>query len=191
MEGKGGGRSETDFSTSYETQKKTPWLSEPFEIGKRPADTAKPEKQGSETNCRMKERRFRFPKNIRLQKAWQFDRLFRTGRRNQGRLVRLLFISAPDGTRRIGVAVGKRQGDSPARNRGRRVLKEALRRLLPWMRNGYWVVFTLKTSGLDTSARDVYFDSAQLMKRAGLLREDWPGPDWETDRRRMPDETAC
>ena len=62
---------------------------------------------------------------------------------------------------------------------------------MPWMRNGYWVVFTLKTSGLDTSARDVYFDSAQLMKRAGLLREDWPGPDWETDRRRMPDETAC
>ncbi|MFP4481596.1 MAG: ribonuclease P protein component [Thermovirgaceae bacterium] len=139
----------------------------------------------------MTERRFPYPKNARLQKAWQFDRLFRTGRRVQGRLVRLLFIASFDGTKRVGVAVGKKQGNSPARNRARRVLKEALRRLMPWMCDGYWVICTLRTSALKISARDVYFDCARMMKRAGLLRDDWPGPDWETDRRHGLDEAAC
>lgn len=178
--------SETDVSASYKTKKKTPWLSEPFKIGKWPADPAKPEKQGQKTTCRMKRRGFAYPRSARLQKAWQFDRLFRTGRRIQGRLVRLLFMASLDGTTRVGVAVGKKQGNSPERNRGRRILKEALRRLLPWMHDGYWVVCTLRTSALKKSAREVYFDGAQLMQRAGLLREDWPGPDWETDRRRGP-----
>ncbi len=182
--------SETDLSASYKTKKKTPWLSEPFKVGKWPADPEEPEKQGQETTCRMTRRGFPYPRNVRLRKAWQFDCLFRTGRRIQGRLVRLLFIASSDGTTRVGVAVGKKQGNSPERNRGRRILKEALRRLLPWMREGYWVICTLRTSALKTSAREVYLDIAGLMQRAGLLREDWPGPDWETDRG-PSDESAC
>ena len=134
--------------------------------------------------------RFRYPKGARLKKAWQFDYLFRTGRRIRGELVRLLFITSPDGTTQLGVAVGKRQGNSPKRSRGRRILKESFRRLLPWVKDGYWVVCTPRTEALGISARKAYQDISSLMFRAGLLNEDWPGPDWDIDGRISADENA-
>lgn len=122
--------------------------------------------------------RFGFPRTSRLLHGWQFDLVFRTGRRVQGELVRLLFVDAPDGVTRIGVAVGKRQGKSFRRNRGRRLLREAIRRLLPWIRPGLWVMLTLRTAGLEAGGVAVYEDLARLLRSRGFLTEDFPGPSW-------------
>ncbi|MBL3593696.1 MAG: ribonuclease P protein component [Synergistaceae bacterium] len=129
--------------------------------------------------------RFGFPRTSRLTQGWQFDLAFRTGRRIQGELVRLLFLEAPDGMTRIGVAVGKRQGKAVVRSRGRRVLREAARRLLPWIRPGYWFVLTLSGQALQSGARPVYEDLACLLQARGFLDGSFPGPDWtpwEEDR---------
>ncbi len=72
----------------------------------------------------------------------------------------MLFLEAPDGRTRVGFAVGKRQGKSHERNRGRRILKEGFRRLLPWMKAGVWVVASLRTGGMNAGAREVYYDLA-------------------------------
>nr|WP_321503820.1 ribonuclease P protein component [uncultured Dethiosulfovibrio sp.] len=104
--------------------------------------------------------------------------MFRTGGRHRGSLVRLLFIEAPDGVTRFGVVVGKRQGNACVRSRGRRVLREAARRLAPWVRPGVWLVFSLSTRGLTANGREIYYDLGSLMKRSGFLTDSWPGPSW-------------
>jgi len=126
--------------------------------------------------------RFGYPRQYRLRKGWQFDLVFRTGRRVNGALVRLLFLPSPDGTTAFGVAAGKHQGSSPVRSRSKRVLRESIRRLRPWVREGFWVICMLRNSALGRNARDVYEEMARLFRRSGLMEKDWPGVDWMSDR---------
>lgn len=99
--------------------------------------------------------------------------------------MRLLFLEVPDSPLRIGLAVGKKQGASHERNRGRRILKEGFRRLRPWMKDGFWLVASLRDQGMAANARDIYFDLARLLFRNNFLSPDWPGANWE-----MPQEGA-
>lgn len=121
---------------------------------------------------------FQYPASLRLKQGWEYDTLFRTGSRFKGRLVRLLFVESPDGTTRYGMAVGKRLAKSHLRNRGRRLLKESVRRLHPWVKDGVWIILSLNEQGLAAKACDVYADLAALMSRKGFMKDDWPGPVW-------------
>jgi len=119
-------------------------------------------------------RPFKFPANFRLKKGWEFDLVFRTSRRVKGELVRLLFVETGEGPPRLGAAVGKRQGTSAVRSRGRRVLREAFRHCRPWIRNGIWIVAMLRTSGLKAKTDEIYEEMARLLDRQGLLKEGIP-----------------
>lgn len=118
---------------------------------------------------------FPYPASLRLKTGWEYDTLFRTGSRLKGRLVRLLFVKAPDGTTRYAMAVGKKLGKAHRRNRGRRLLREAVRRLHPWMKQGWWFALMLSGPGIDAGAAAVYADLAHTLKRGGFLEDDWPG----------------
>lgn len=117
---------------------------------------------------------FRFPASLRLKKGWEFDLVFRTGRRVKGELVRLLFLGVGDGPPRLGAAVGKRQGSSVARNRGRRILREAFRVLHPWMKDGVWIVAMLRSAGLKAGTREIYTDMVALLRKEELLKPGFP-----------------
>jgi ribonuclease P protein component len=93
--------------------------------------------------------------------------------------VRLLFLEAPDGRTRVGFAVGKRWGKSHERNRGRRILKEGFRRLMPWMKEGMWVVASLRSGGMTAGAVEVYYDLARTLASRGMMVGEWPGSDWD------------
>lgn len=97
--------------------------------------------------------------------------------------MRLVFVRSPDGSTRIGLAVGKKQGKAHERNRGRRVLKEGIRRLIPWIREGVWLVLSLRTAGMKADGKSVYLDLGALLLHNGLLRDDWPGLNWEEPSR--------
>ena len=121
---------------------------------------------------------------LTIKKRWEFDLIFRTGLRAQGELVRLLFLKET-GTQpppiggRIGYAVGKRQGKAHARNRGKRVLREAFRRLSPWVSPSVTVVASLKDKALRSKSSEVYYDMARVLGKNGLLKPDWPGAVWK------------
>ncbi len=121
---------------------------------------------------------FRYPAAFRLKQGWEYDTLFRTGSRLKGRLVRLLFVKAPDGQTRFAMAVGRKMGKAARRSRGRRVLREAARRLRPWLRGGWWFALMLSERGMGASAPEVYADLAGVLKREGFLSDDWPGAVW-------------
>ena len=127
---------------------------------------------------------FGFSSAARLKKGWQFDFVFRTGRRDSGALVRLLYVTKAKGETQAGVAVGKKIAGAVQRAHGRRVLREAVRRLLPWLRDDVWFVVSLRECGIGANARDVYYDLAACMKRRGLFVAEWPGADWDVDSKR-------
>ena len=116
---------------------------------------------------------------LTLKKGWEFDLVFRTGLRVQGELVRLLFLRETGRSLRVGYAVGKRQGKAHVRNRGRRVLREAFRRLAPWVAPDVTLVLSLKDRGLDAKATEVLQDMAGLFRRQGLFQDSWRGVRWE------------
>ena len=95
--------------------------------------------------------------------------------------MRLFFVKQPDGATQAGVTVGKKIAKASKRTRGRRMLRESFRRLLPWMQDDVWIVASLRERALDLSAREVYLDMARCLKRRGLMKDDWPGPDWSAD----------
>ncbi|MDR1376440.1 MAG: ribonuclease P protein component [Synergistaceae bacterium] len=119
---------------------------------------------------------------LTIRKGWEFDLIFRTGLRVQGELVRLLFLKKTeslDGGPCAGYVVGKRQGKAHVRNRGKRVLREAFRRLRPWTSSGTMIVFSLKNNALDRKASEIYYDMARVLRRSGLLTPSWPGAAWK------------
>jgi ribonuclease P protein component len=129
---------------------------------------------------------FGFSSAVRLKHGWQFDLVFRTGRRETGELVRLLFVERAAEPTKIGVTVGRKIANAAKRSRGRRIMRESFRRLLPWIKDEVWIVASLRENGLEKSSKDVYRDIASSLKRRGLMRQDWPGPDWDADKEGSP-----
>ena len=133
--------------------------------------------------------KYSLPKTIRLKKGWEFNNVFRTGFRIQGELVRLLCLKEnfetetnPSEIRhsRIGFAVGKKGRNSCERNRGKRILREAMRRLMPYVAPGLNIVAALKDAAVsvNVSAVDIYLDSAKILAKRGLLSKEWQRDKW-------------
>lgn len=93
----------------------------------------------------------------------------------------MLFITKMEGPPLVGVTVGRKIAHAVRRVRGRRVMREAFRRLLPWIKEGTWIIASLREKALEAGADEVYADMAASLKRRGLLRADWPGADWKVD----------
>ena len=127
---------------------------------------------------------FRFASPMRLKNSWEFDVVFRTGRRLRGELVRIYYLYRDGGTK-VGVAAGKRIGNAVKRARGRRMAREALRRLMPWVREGVWIVASVRERALLSDAASIYYETARLMEGAQLLSGSWSGADWRVDDRRI------
>ena len=95
--------------------------------------------------------------------------------------MRLLFLRSPGQLEpRVGYAVGKRQGKAYVRNRGRRILREAFRRLMPWVASDVTLVLSLKDRALDASSVAVWHDMTRVLRRQGLLLDGWDGADWDS-----------
>jgi ribonuclease P protein component len=131
---------------------------------------------------------FSFPSSRRLKNQREFDAVFRAGRTIKGELVRICYLYRGGGTL-VGVAVGKKIAGAVARARGRRILRESMRRLLPWMKEGIWLVASLREKGLDSDAVSVYYETAGLMEKSGMLSDEWNGADWRVDDPRLSRKT--
>lgn len=72
-------------------------------------------------------KKFGFSKQDRLRRSSEFRRVFDEGRRLQSGLLTMYVIENGRAGNRLGLAVGKKAGNSQKRNRIRRVFREAFR----------------------------------------------------------------
>jgi ribonuclease P protein component len=77
--------------------------------------------------------------------------------------------------------VGKKIAMAAGRSRGRRILRESVRRVVPWIKDGTWIVVSLREKGLEASARSVYQDLSALLACAEMMTDDWSGASWHAD----------
>jgi ribonuclease P protein component len=64
-----------------------------------------------------------------------------------------------------------------------------MRRLLPWLKEGIWLVAALREKGLDSDAVSIYYETAGLLEKSGMLSDGWNGADWRVDDPRISRET--
>ncbi|MBR0151634.1 MAG: ribonuclease P protein component [Synergistaceae bacterium] len=106
-----------------------------------------------------------------LRKGWEFDRIFRTGVRVSGSLVRMLYLRDEGESVSFGCAVGKRQGKAHIRVRGRRILREAFRQIAPRVMPGLSIILTLSGEGLTAKSHAVQKELESLLARRKLIRK--------------------
>jgi len=68
-----------------------------------------------------------FDRECRMLRKADFQRVFREGRRGSVHGLRVIVAPSPTGRSRLGMAVSRRFGIAVARNRARRLLREAFR----------------------------------------------------------------
>jgi ribonuclease P protein component len=81
----------------------------------------------------------------------------------------VVLLHAP-GAGRHGFVAGRRIGTAVARNRARRILREAWRELAPRVRDGYDIVLVARPEIRGARTRDLVTEMTDLLRRAGLIR---------------------
>ena len=108
-------------------------------------------------------------KVLKLRKGREYDAIFRTGKRINGQLVRLLYVMNTDGAIHFGCAVGKKLGKAHTRNRGRRILREAFRQTCAKIIPGVSIVLSLRHEGLTAKTPEIIAELEVLLRRKKLL----------------------
>jgi ribonuclease P protein component len=111
---------ETHLSTQQTPSQKNHWVPSPHEDSRGPQSDQPQKKSGSQKTSRLI-----FPKEIRLRKRVEFQRLARDGKRLVGRY--FCIDCRPGKKARLGISASARYGSSPERNRFKRLIREAFR----------------------------------------------------------------
>ena len=98
-----------------------------------------------------------------------FDNLYRRGKSSGSRYVVVLYIKNKLDYNRKAFLASKKVGNSVARNRARRLMKEAFRKTEGELPTGYDLLFIARNTIIDAKCDDVLKSMKGAFKRAGLF----------------------
>ncbi|MCU0475641.1 MAG: ribonuclease P protein component [Anaerolineae bacterium] len=122
------------------------------------------------------------PRTLRLTRSEDFSRARQSGQTVRGRLLLLNVVPNQLAHNRYGIVTGKRLGSAVARNRARRVVRAALRRLHAQLRTGWDVVVVPHPPLFEQPFAEVVHALERLARQAGLTLPSTPIPPDEGGR---------
>lgn len=112
-------------------------------------------------------------RKFRLSRSEDFKRVRRTGKSYAHPLVVLVAQASETSARvRVGVAAGKTMGTAVRRNRAKRLLREAMRPLLPLLAPGWDLILIARPALASATLADVRSALTVLLRRAQILPAD-------------------
>jgi ribonuclease P protein component len=108
-------------------------------------------------------------RNFRLTQSTDFKRVRRYGKTYAHPLLVLVTLPADGDRTRIGVTAGRSIGNAVQRNRAKRLLREALRPILPQLIPGWKIILISREPILKAKLVEIQFCLIQLFTRADLL----------------------
>jgi ribonuclease P protein component len=108
-------------------------------------------------------------RQIRLRRASDVRRIYDEGRSWTHPL--LVLIARPNGLNfsRVGVAASRRLGGAVARNRAKRLLREAARHLYPQFEAGWDMMLIARNGTLEVKEPQIEEALTSLLRQAGLI----------------------
>lgn len=111
-----------------------------------------------------------FPKEYRLLKRWEFERVYRQGKKFVQKDVILYVLTLQDPGKKAGISVGKAVGPAVMRNRIRRRIREIIRRNLSQWPPGCRVVVVARNSAKDRDYWQLKEAVEGVLVRAGVIK---------------------
>lgn len=109
-------------------------------------------------------------RRFRLSRSEDFKRVRRTGKSYAHPLVVLVAQASDSNSHvRVGVAAGKTTGTAVHRNRAKRLLREAMRPLIPFVASGWDLILIARPALVSASLEDTRSALTGLLQRASLL----------------------
>jgi ribonuclease P protein component len=111
-----------------------------------------------------------FPKQRRLTRSSEFERVKRDGLVRRGKLLMLSTAAVENsGQSRVGFITSRRLGSAVVRNRVRRRLREIVRRHQHDLRQDFWIVLVARRDAATASYRALEDEWLRLARRASIL----------------------
>jgi ribonuclease P protein component len=108
-------------------------------------------------------------RKFRLTRSDDFKRVRRNGKSYAHPLVVLTAQPNEHAELHIGFAAGRALGNAVKRNRARRMLREAMRRLLPSLASGWDMVLIARPKLASASLEEIRAALVDLLQRAGIF----------------------
>jgi ribonuclease P protein component len=111
-------------------------------------------------------------RKFRLTRSDDFKRVRRNGKSYAHSLLVLAAQASDSPQIRVGVAAGRTTGNAVQRNRAKRLLREAMRTLLPSLAHGWDLILVARPGLASASLEDTRTALTSLLRRAGLFSTD-------------------
>lgn len=115
----------------------------------------------------------RVQRRFRLSRSEDFKRVRRTGKSYAHPLVVLVAQASETKEHlKVGIAAGKTTGTAVHRNRAKRLLREAMRTLLPSIASGWDLILIARPALVNATLTDTRSALTNLLRRANLIITD-------------------